>query len=64
MAEPWNANTFADAQPLDASPYRVDPADNLMARNDRQHGVWQFAVDDMKICAADAAGGHFDAYFA
>jgi hypothetical protein len=53
MAEPWNSDTFADARPLDASPYRVDAAYNHVAWNDRQHWIRQFAIDDMEVGAAN-----------
>jgi hypothetical protein len=35
-----------------------------VARNDRQFRVWQFAVDDMQIRAANPACRDFDADFA
>jgi hypothetical protein len=63
MAEPWNSDTFADAQPLDASSDRFDPTNNLVAGNDRQHWVRQLAIDDMQVRAADAAGGDFHPNF-
>ena len=59
VAEPRNADALAHAQPLDAGPDRIDPADDLVARDDRHLRVGQFAIDDMQIRAADAAGGHF-----
>jgi hypothetical protein len=49
-----------DADPragLEADPLadRVDAADNLMSRHNRQLGVWQFAIDDVEVGAADTA---------
>ena len=51
-------------QPFDAGPDRIDPADDLMARDDRHLRVGQLAIDDMQIRAADAAGGHLHANLA
>jgi hypothetical protein len=55
VAEPRDADTHADAQPLDAD--RIDAANDFMARNNWQFRIWQFAVDDVQIGTADAAGG-------
>jgi hypothetical protein len=59
VAEPRNADALTHAQPFDASPDHIDPADDLVARDDRHLRVRQFAIHDMKVRAADAAGGHF-----
>ena len=32
----------------------IDPADDLVAGDDRQLGIWQLAVDDMEIRPADS----------
>jgi hypothetical protein len=58
MAEPWDAHTLPQAEPFDAGPDRIDPANDLMARDDRHLWIGQLAIDDMQIRAADAAGGH------
>jgi hypothetical protein len=58
MAQPRNADTLTHAPPLYASPDHIDPADDLVARNDRHLRVRQLAIDDMQVRAADAAGGH------
>ena len=55
MAEPGHADARAELQ-TDAVAGRLDPADDLVAGDDRQLRVRQFAVDDMQIGAADAAG--------
>jgi hypothetical protein len=58
VAEPGNADALADREPGDAGAERVDTADDLMTRDDRITDVGQFAVDDMKVGAADTAGAH------
>ena len=55
---------IARLQTADAGAQRVDPADDFVAGNDRIGDVGQFAVDDMQIGAAHAAGAHLDADFA
>jgi len=60
VAEPRNADALTHAQPFDASPDHIDPADDLGARNDRHLRVGQFPIDDMQVRAADAARGHVD----
>ena len=64
VAEPRNADTLADVQVLDACADGIDPANDLMARDDRNLRVGQFAIDDMQIGAADAAGGDLNPYLA
>ena len=58
MAEPGDAHTLPQAEPFNGGPDRIDPADDLMAGDDRHPWVGQLAIDDMQIRAADAAGGH------
>jgi hypothetical protein len=58
MAEPWNANALTYAQPFDTNPDRIDPADDLMAGDDRYLRVGQLSINDVEVCAADAAGAH------
>ncbi len=38
------------------APDRLDPADDLVTRDDRQLRIGQLAVDDVQVGAADAAG--------
>ena len=64
VAEPRNADTLADVQVLDAGADRIDPANDLMARDNRNVRVGQFAVDDMPVGAADAAGTYLNPYLA
>jgi hypothetical protein len=64
VAEPRNADTLADVQVLDLYADDIDPANNLMARDNRNVRVGQLAVDDMQIGAADAAGAHLNPYLA
>ena len=55
LAEPGHA----DARPgreIDAIADRLDAADDLVAGNDRQLRIRQFAVDHVQVGAADAAG--------
>ena len=55
VAEPRHADARAERR-VDAVADRLDPADDLVAGNDRQLRIGQFAVDDVQIGAADAAG--------
>jgi hypothetical protein len=55
MAEPGHGDPRPKLQ-LDPFAHRFDTADNLVPRHDRQLGMRQFAVDDVQIGAADAAG--------
>ena len=57
--KPWNANAMADME------FRIcsltdlfHAANNLMARNQRQLRVRQFAIDYVKVSAANSAGTH------
>jgi hypothetical protein len=64
MAEPRNADTLAHVQVLDAGADRIDPAYDLVARDNRHYRIRQFAIDDMQVGAADAAGGDPNPYLA
>jgi hypothetical protein len=64
VTEPGNTDAFADFQGGDAGAKRVDPADHLMARNDRIGDIGQFSVNDMQIGPAHAAGADLDAHVA
>jgi len=61
MAQPGDADPLANPHALDAAADGIDPADDLMTWNDRHFRIGQFAVDDMQVGAADAAGEHLDA---
>jgi hypothetical protein len=55
MAEPRDADAGPKRQ-ADPLASRLDPADDLMPRHDRQLWVRQIAVDHVQVGAADAAG--------
>ena len=55
MAEPRDADAGPKRQ-ADALASRLDPADDLMPRHDRQLRIGQVAVDHVQVGAADAAG--------
>ena len=55
MAEPGHADPRAELE-VDAFADRLDAADDLVPRHDRQLGIGQLAVDDMQVGAAYAAG--------
>jgi hypothetical protein len=58
MAEPRNADAFTRFQSLHASPDRINPPDDFVTGNYRHHWVWQLAIHDVQIRAADPASGH------
>ena len=58
VAEPGNTHSYTHAQPLYASPDRINSADDLMTRDDRHLWVGQFSVDDMQVRAANPASSH------
>jgi hypothetical protein len=60
MAEPRNADALTNAQSLNSCPNRVDPAYDLMTRNDRHLRVRQLAIHHMQVRTADSASGHLD----
>ena len=64
VTEPGNADAFTHRQGFDANTDRIDPTDYLVARDDRQMGIWQFAVDDMQVGATNAASQDLDANLA
>jgi hypothetical protein len=64
VAQPRNTNALAYAKAHDASADRIDPANDLVAGDDRHAWVGQLTIDDMQIRPADAAGGYFDSKFA
>ncbi len=55
MAEPGHTDPRAKLE-VDAFARRLDAADNLVPRHDRQLGIGQLAVNDMQVGAAYAAG--------
>ena len=60
MTEPGDADPLTQARHRHPGADLLDDAHDLVPRHDRQADVRQFAVDDMQIGAADAAG--FDAH--
>ena len=64
IAQPGNADPLANAKGSHTGPERVDPADHLMAGNDRIGDTRQIPIDDMQIGPAHAAGAHLDAHIA
>jgi hypothetical protein len=54
--KPRNPDAPANPERIKAATYHVDPADDFMARNKRKLRAQQFAVDDVKVGAAHAAG--------
>ena len=60
VAEPRNADALTHVQLVDARPDHIDLADDLVARDDRHLRIGQFAIDNMQVRAADAAGGNLD----
>ena len=60
VAEPRNADALTHAQPFDGRPDHIDTADDLVAGDDRHLRIGQLAIDNMQVCAADAAGGNLD----
>ena len=59
MAKPRNADTLTHFQSLHTSPDRINPPDDLMPGNDRHHWIWQLAINNVEVRAADPASGHF-----
>ena len=59
-AQPRHADPLAFGEPLDAQAQRRHPADDLVAGDEGQFRLGQFAVDDMQVGAADPAGRHPD----
>ena len=63
-SKPWNSHAPADLKRVDATTDHVDPADDFMARYNRKLGIRQFAVNDVKVSAAYAAGADANPYLA
>src|SRR6266536_2086034 len=56
-AKPWNANAISDREfQICLFTDLFHAANNLMARNQRQLRVRQFAIDYVKVSAANTAG--------
>jgi hypothetical protein len=47
VAEPWNAHTLTDAQPLDTRSERIDSPNNLVTGNDRNMWIGKLSVDNV-----------------
>lgn len=63
MAEPRDADAFPNIQARNVASEFINSPDDFMSGNDGKSGVGEFAVHDMQICAADAAGPDADADF-
>ncbi len=57
-AQPGNPDPLTDTEVLDSGADLSDPADNLVTDDERQLRVWQFAIDDVQIRAANRARRH------
>jgi len=64
MSEPGNPDAFPELQSRHARAERIDSSDDFVAGNDWDMWIGKFAIDDVKIRPADAAGENFDANFA
>jgi hypothetical protein len=60
VAQPWDADALAHHQALNTLSDQIDPADNLMARNNWHMWMGKLAIDDMQIRPANTAGAHLD----
>jgi len=58
VPQPGNADPLARLEAGHALAQGIDPPDDLVAGNDRQWRLRQFAVDHVQIGAADATGQH------
>src|SRR6056297_1085230 len=57
-AEPGYADTVSSLQCSRARTNLIHDADDLVPGDQRQHWIFEVAVKDVEICAADAAGLH------
>ena len=57
LAKPGDTDAPAYFKRVETAANPVDPSDDFVAGNDRKLRIWQFAVDDVKVSAAHAAGG-------
>ncbi len=64
VTEPGYADALTHPQAFDTRSNCIDPTDDLVARDDRQMRIWQFAVHDMQVGATDAASRDLDANLA
>src|SRR5436190_22897414 len=62
-AEPWNADAVAQGKSFDTSADLFDTSGNLVAQDQWQLWVRQFAIDNVKIGAANRARGHAQQQF-
>jgi hypothetical protein len=58
MAEPRNADALTRFLSLHARSDRINPPDDFVTGNDRHNRVWQLAIHDVQVRAADPAGRH------
>jgi len=64
MAEPGNADSLSKQETDHVGTDRIDAPDDFMAGNDGKLRLREFAVDDMKISAANAASFDLEPQFA
>ena len=62
VAQPGNADPFADLQVNYTGTKRIHPTDDLVSGNNRIGDVRQVTIDDMQIGAAHAAGADLDTH--
>ncbi|GFE77468.1 hypothetical protein NTCA1_51170 [Novosphingobium sp. TCA1] len=56
VSQPGDADPLSDRKPRNPIAKRIDPADDLMARNDGNMSIGPFPVHDVQVCATDATG--------
>jgi len=60
VAQPWDADALTHRQALNTLSYRIDPANDLVTRNNWHMRIGKLAIDDMQVGPANAAGGDLD----
>ena len=63
-SEPGNADAHPRPESVDIRADPIDASDDFVTGNDRQLRTGQFAIDDMKVSPANAAGRDPHAHFA
>ena len=58
LSQPWHPDPLTEWRTTDARSVSRHLGDDLVARNDRELGFGQFAIDQMQIGAANAAGAN------
>lgn len=54
-SEPWDANAVPERETSTPRSNPLDRANDLMAGDQREDGVWQLAIDHVQVSAAHAA---------